>query len=176
MSGTVVRPGFPRPPAGTRGHGGGRLPDLSFIFSATVNHKKKTLRHFSLTWLGSGATPSPLPLQIITLPVSWNGAPTAKSWSSGGQQSKGTQVRRGVLVGIGRFTCANTHPGSHLGSGPPPLRLTSRTPTRPVLLARRWVENQTRLLRSGRCKRPRPPAADDGSKRGRQPAGRPTCR
>lgn len=31
------------------------------------------------TWLGSVETPSLLPLQIITLPVSWNGAPTAKS-------------------------------------------------------------------------------------------------
>lgn len=34
---------------------------------------------YSETWLGSVETPSLLPVQIITLPVSWKGAPTAKS-------------------------------------------------------------------------------------------------
>lgn len=33
----------------------------------------------SQTWLGSLETPSLLLVQIITIPVSWNGAPTAKS-------------------------------------------------------------------------------------------------
>lgn len=36
-------------------------------------------RYLTQTWLGSLETPSLLLVQIITIPVSWNGAPTAKS-------------------------------------------------------------------------------------------------
>lgn len=68
------------------------------------------------------------------------------------------------------------HPGSHLGWGLPQRSQTYRRPIWLVLSALRWAENQTNLLHSCKHKLPRPPPADDGSKKERPPAGRSTCR
>lgn len=56
----------------------------------TLSAQSSTL--YSETWLGSVETPWLLPVQIITLPVSWKGAPTAKS------KSQKTKLRYYITV------------------------------------------------------------------------------
>lgn len=74
------------------------------------------------------------------------------------------------------ITVVLSHPGSHLGSGLQPQWQTYQMLSWPVLSEPHWAPNQTNLQHSCKHKLPRPPPADDGSRKERPPADRPTCR